>query len=314
MGYLPRRLDALRGGPTFRSDLFQIEQVGRGIWAAIGRPGSSILSNAGIVDLGTSTLVFDTFLTPQASSDLRTAAQVLTGRNPAFVVNSHWHFDHTLGNAMFGACTIYGTATTARLLTERGQALLVALEDPSWVEVTAALRIRTEEEKRPFYRHELGSELAARMQLRDARDRVRIRAPDSILEYRYTFPGPRSAMIVAGAGHSESDTVLFVTDEEVLFTGDLVSVGVHPRVGLPDVERWRSTLDKVANVRPRVLVPGHGPVADTVACDAMKAYLDLIESVAGRNTPAEVPAEYANWLAPGRFHQSVALLRAARAG
>lgn len=287
--------------------------MGKRVWAAIGRPGSAISGNAGIVDLGTSTLLFDTFLTPQAASDLRTAAQILTGRNPAFVVNSHWHFDHSLGNPMFGACSIYGTETTRDLLAERGGALVIALADPSWVDMTNDLQLRHDEERRPLYRHELGGELAARIQLREARDRVRIRTPDSVFETRYTFPGPRSAMVVEGSGHSESDTVLFVTDDEVLFTGDLVSVGVHPSVGLPDLERWRTTLDKVEKIRPRVLVPGHGPVTDVSACAALRTYLDRLEEVAQSAAPPEIPPEYADWLCPGRFFRSVAVLRAARA-
>jgi len=263
------------------------------------------------VDLGTTTLVFDTFLTPLAAADLRTASQIFTGRNPGFVANSHWHFDHSLGNALFGAASIYGTETTRQLLAQRGSGLIAALADPTWVDGTSALQARHDAERRPFYRHELGGELAARTQLRDERDRVRIRTPDAIFETRHTFPGSRSAMIVEGAGHSESDTVLFVTDEEVLFTGDLVSVGVHPTVGLSDLARWRGTLDKVARIRPRVLVPGHGPVSDVGACDGLREYLDRLEEVARGEGPPEIPSEYADWIGPGRFARSVATLRAA---
>src|SRR5690348_17354447 len=80
---------------------FRLEPLLDGVYAAIGIEGTGSGSNAGIIDLGDRTLVFDTFLTPQAADDLRTAAERLSGRPVAFVINSHWHSDHIHGNQAF---------------------------------------------------------------------------------------------------------------------------------------------------------------------------------------------------------------------
>ena len=59
---------------------FRLEQLAEGVYAAIHIEGGGAIGNAGIVDLGDRTLVFDAFLAPQPAADLRTAAEALTGR------------------------------------------------------------------------------------------------------------------------------------------------------------------------------------------------------------------------------------------
>ena len=54
---------------------FRLEQLADGVYAAIHSEGGEAIGNAGIVDLGDRTLVYDTFFTPQAAADLRFAAE-----------------------------------------------------------------------------------------------------------------------------------------------------------------------------------------------------------------------------------------------
>jgi glyoxylase-like metal-dependent hydrolase (beta-lactamase superfamily II) len=111
---------------------YRIEKVGAGTWAALALPGTGASSKSGSVDVGGETLVFDTSLTPQAAKDLRTAARLLTGRDPSTVVNSHGHPAPTLGNRVFGGCSIWSTSRTRDLLEERGPAMIRAIGDPTW--------------------------------------------------------------------------------------------------------------------------------------------------------------------------------------
>lgn len=96
---------------------FRIQQLADGVWAAIRVDGGAAIGNAGIVDLGDRTLVFDTFFTPQAAEDLRTAAEARTGRPVRAVINSHFHNDRMWGNQVFGSDTdIISTVETHRLI------------------------------------------------------------------------------------------------------------------------------------------------------------------------------------------------------
>ncbi|MGH2486968.1 MAG: MBL fold metallo-hydrolase, partial [Ktedonobacterales bacterium] len=90
-------------------------------------PGTGALGNAGIIDLGGVTLVFDTMMTFAAARDLRAAAERLTGRAPRYVVNSHFHLDHTMGNAVFSDAVIIATSATTPLIQEHNAPFLEQL-------------------------------------------------------------------------------------------------------------------------------------------------------------------------------------------
>jgi cyclase len=80
---------------------FRLIELTAGVYAAIARDGGAAHSNAGIVDLGDRTLVFDAMGTPKAATDLRAAAERLTGRPVTYFVNSHADHDHWLGKQVF---------------------------------------------------------------------------------------------------------------------------------------------------------------------------------------------------------------------
>jgi hypothetical protein len=71
-------------GPT-TSRHFSLQQIADGVHAAIDSAGAGAMSNAGIVDLDDVTLVFDTFMTPQAAADLRITAPEVFPRNLDFL-------------------------------------------------------------------------------------------------------------------------------------------------------------------------------------------------------------------------------------
>ncbi len=65
---------------SFTSHHFHLERLADGVYAAINSDEGWAICNASIIDLGDRTLVYDSFTSPQAASDLRDAAEYLTGR------------------------------------------------------------------------------------------------------------------------------------------------------------------------------------------------------------------------------------------
>ncbi len=191
------------------SDQFTFEELGEGVWAAIARPGAGASSNSGIVDTGLSSLVFDPSMTPRSARELRSAARILSGKEPFDVVNSHWHLGHTLGNRIFGGCTIRATRVTQDLLGRNGASAEAQVNDPEWSRSAARVEAQRDREARPLFREDLTCAAAARRDLGESRDAVSLRLPDEIFSGRFVYPGRHDVMIVEGAGHSESDTVLF---------------------------------------------------------------------------------------------------------
>jgi cyclase len=298
---------------SFPSDQFRIEPVSKGAWAAIALPGASSSSNCGIVDLGYATLIFDTSHTPQAAHDLWTAARLGTGRDPSVVVNSHWHFDHTLGNSSFRGAKFFATETTRKRLLQLGSVYAMTIGEGEWVEENLALSDRLARASDPLARESLAAALAARKELALVPRSELILVPDTGFEGRHWFPGKRDVQAVEGAGHSESDSVVFVGETEVLFAGDLVTVRTHPDLSGGSLPRWVTTLERIQRIEAKVIVPGHGPVGTPDAVGELQQYFATLESLAEGDDPVPIPPEYAEWAKPDRFPGNIASVRAARA-
>jgi alkyl sulfatase BDS1-like metallo-beta-lactamase superfamily hydrolase len=66
-------------GQTFKSKHFTIQKLADGVYVVIAKNGGYAICNAGIIDLGDATLIFDPFMTPEAAEDLKKASELLTG-------------------------------------------------------------------------------------------------------------------------------------------------------------------------------------------------------------------------------------------
>src|SRR5215467_13446797 len=100
---------------------FTIKKLADGVYAAISGDGSKAGSNAGFVVGSNSVLVVDTFVTTAAARDLLAEIRKVTNLPIRFVVNTHYHLDHTGGNAVFaetGATILAHRNVRAWLRTE----------------------------------------------------------------------------------------------------------------------------------------------------------------------------------------------------
>jgi cyclase len=293
----------------FRSERFDLQPVGPGAWTALGRRSAGLTSNAGIVDLGNVTLVVDSFLTLQAAQELRTACRVLTGRDPSALVNTHWHFDHCLGNVVFRDCEIYGTAHTREQILRQGEGFLPGFGGEAALRRLKALEAQSTAESRPLFHEELAVETAARRELYEMFRSLLVCAPNQVYTARYNFPTRKSAWIVEVEGLGEGRSMVFVPDAEVLFAGDVLFSGTHPALSGTDPERWRTALRHVQKIGAARLVPGHGPVGGAELPPAVLAYVTALQEAAQGPDPVPVPRDYAAWTSPSLFGLNI---RAAR--
>ena len=82
-----------------------------------------------------------------------------------------------------------------------------------------------------------------------------------------------------GRGHTKGDTVVWLPQEKILFSGDLVEFDATPYTGDAYLADWPATLDAIAALQPQKLVPGRGAALQTP--EAVKAGLDGT----GRSSP-----------------------------
>ena len=92
----------------------------------------------------------------------------------------------------------------------------------------------------------------------------------------------------AGPAHTTEDLIVHDESTGILFAGDVVFRGRIPYVGNADSRRWVSALDRMLQLRPAMLVPGHGPVSRQPAIDLALtrdylAHLRLTMGEAARN-------------------------------
>lgn len=289
---------------------FRLAELAQGVYAALAIPGTGAWANAGIVDLGDRTLVFDTCFTPRAALDLRAAAEQLTGRPATWVVNSHWHADHTHGNQVFADATIIATVGTQAAVAERGAGVVAELLTPGYLERLAAAVAR---EPDPAKQREGQELLADYRALLAGAESWQLCPPNLSFERRLVLHGGRrtAEVLSYGGGHTASDAFLWLPAEGILFAGDLVQVGLHVFLRDGDPSRWQAILAEMGQLGPAQVVPGHGPVADGSALAATAAYLADLQDrarafVQGGGTPEQaaqqaVPAAYAGWGAPSVF-------------
>ncbi|HUS16566.1 MAG TPA: MBL fold metallo-hydrolase, partial [Chloroflexia bacterium] len=263
---------------TWASPYFRLQRVADGIYAAIIVPGTGAWGNAGIVDLGERTLVFDTFATPAAARDLQAAAEHVTGRPVTWVVNSHNHLDHTFGNEVFTQATIVATGRTHDLILARGAAFIeAARRDLSGLDTLEAQR---DAESDPAKQRDLSNTLGEYRAIVAGLDTLQLRLPDLTFDKSLVFHGTHrtAELITYGGGHTPSDAFLYLPNERLLYMGDLVPVGFHPMMQQGDPEEWDRILARVGELNIETIVPGHGPVGTVWDLVRTRQYLTDLQS------------------------------------
>ncbi|HEY8324080.1 MAG TPA: MBL fold metallo-hydrolase [Ktedonobacterales bacterium] len=301
------------------SAFFRLEQLGEGVYHAIATPGSGSLGNAGIIDLGGQTLIFDTMMTSAAARDLRAAAERLTGRAPRYVVNSHLHIDHTIGNGVFDEATIIATTQTAALIAAENEAFLRELREHG-AEIDAKARAEAAAASDPAVRRDLEQQNDDYLALLREAHQTRSRPPDVTFESRLTIHGARrqAHLISWGGGHTPSDAVLYLPTERVLFSGDLIFYRCHASINRGDPAEWLRILGEMEKLDITSLAPGHGEVASPQAIAEQRDYLDAmlaraLQKVEASETDEQIaaaplPAEYRDYGFASGFAQTLLAL------
>ena len=289
-----------------KSKHFQLQRLADGVYSAVASERGYAICNAGIIDTGDRTIVFDTFISPEATKDLLRAAKRLTPQNNIRVVNSHYHNDHIRGNQVFPPdVDILSTATTFEGIAHKEP------EEIKWekenipkaiVDTKSKLRM----EKDPKRRHDLALSIVYYEAIMKSHPKLKTRLPNITFEGSLTIHGTRRQVeLLTLAGHTASDLVLYLPDEKIAFMSDLLFVNNHPYLAGCSPKRWRKSLREIGKLGVQTLVPGHGPVGSPSDLSLLDQYIQTLESIA-RNmvkmgkSPEEVrlqpiPPPFDNW-------------------
>jgi glyoxylase-like metal-dependent hydrolase (beta-lactamase superfamily II) len=265
------------------SEHFELQRIAGGVYAAIGSAGGAAYSNAGIIDLGDQTIVFDTFQTPVAAQHLRSAAETLTGRPASTVIISHFHGDHWGGNQVFADdVTIISTQQTREGMPAAVAWLAELKEDPSELQVEIKeSRNRLAEETDPGRHTSLENSIAHYQYILEALPTLEFRLPNLTFEGALTFHGAtRTAELHAvQPGHTASDAYLHLPDDGIVFMGDLGFFQCQPFMVYCDPGAWMAHLGQMEQTGIDTFVPGHGPLGSKADLVLQREYISVIEDL-----------------------------------
>jgi glyoxylase-like metal-dependent hydrolase (beta-lactamase superfamily II) len=187
--------------------------------------------NTGIVVGDNAVLVADAQATPVMAQDVVQRIRGVTSLPVRYVVLTHYHAVRVLGASGYGAQEIIASEDTYDLIAERG-----------------AQDMQSEIERFPRL----------------------FRAVESVPGLTWPTMTFRGAMTLwlgklevrlmqVGRGHTKGDTIVWLPQERVLFSGDLVEFAATPYAGDAYFADWPQTLDALAALEPEKLVPGRGP-------------------------------------------------------
>lgn len=302
------------------SSNFDLVKLDKGVYACIHKIGGKAICNAGIVDLGDRTIIFDTFLSPLVAEEIPILVEKL-GLSPIkYVINSHYHNDHVRGNQVFDEdVQIISTGKTAELIASEEPKAIAAEKNyaPQQLAYFDSL-------KRVFDGNTLSKEYEGILNYQpyfeamvETSDILETRIPDMIFDGEKVITGSKKEvkLISMGMGHSESDAVLYLPEEKILFAGDLVFKNMHPFMGESDPDGWENILDNLAQLQPEIIIPGHGPVGSSEDIKTMKKYFydtkKLVQDFIKDSLPstelrdAVIPDPYVDWSFDNFFYSNL---------
>jgi glyoxylase-like metal-dependent hydrolase (beta-lactamase superfamily II) len=114
-------------------------------------------------------------------------------------------------------------------------------------------------------------------------DGIELRWPDKTFSgsLEVDVGGRAVELIEVGPAHTAGDVIVHVPDAGVVFAGDVLFIGVAPMMWAGPVENCIAALDRVCNLQPDLVVPGHGPVTDVAGVRRAQSLLEFVDQEAG---------------------------------
>ena len=210
--------------------------------------GSFVDSNTSFIISDTGVLVIDTRPNPEEALKVLREIRKITSKPIKYVINTHFHGDHVFGNQIFAEATAIIAHKNGRLF----------LEGKTGQEHLAQFK---------------------KMGIPGLED-TRIVIPDISYQQGLDIIFGRFNLQIRylGKGHTDSDTIIYIPEEKVLITGDLVFNGKIPFAGHAYISEWIKRVEELEKFDANIIIPGHGAVGDKSMIQKMKQYLTELKN------------------------------------
>lgn len=289
---LAAQLGLLAQAAAARSN-FTVETVSPGIYALIRTEPASLWFNPNNVFIigKHDVIVVDSNISSEYTREVLAELRKLTNKPVKYVINTHWHEDHIIGNRVyrdaFPDVQVVGHRSTLTDLAtigaanrkgsvQNGRGFVGLLESKLEKGENLAGQNISDEERLGYQ-----SDIALVSSYLAEANSFQIVMPTVLVDDRLDLSrdGRRIEVRYLGKAHTGADLVVYLPDEKLVICGDLI---VHPvpLVGSTSYPlEYGATLEKLKALNAKVLIPGHGPVIrDNAYLDSMIGLMDAIKS------------------------------------
>ena len=296
--------------PIVDKGFASVRKIGNGLYATISDPsrGGTTYCNGGFLVGKDSAMLLEGFATSGGAAlqmeTLRTVSEVPVKG----ALDTHYHFDHSMGNAFYGAngVPLWAHASAAQRIVES----YAPLQGADKAAVLGPFEKRVQDAKSDTERQHSQSDLKAITELLQLANSSVLALPNHPLDPA-ELPisidlGGLTAVLESYPGHSGTDIIVRVPDQNVVYTGDLLFSGFYPVCfdEKATISVWRDTLKKFASFdKDTLFVPGHGQICGQEGIASIREVFDDIAEQAHKMYQAGVPTNEAQnrYAVPDKF-------------
>ena len=263
--------------PAPQAAAYKFTEIVPGVYSAIGTGSMNVGSNSAVIVNKDDVMIVDSHISPESGRAMLQELKAITDKPVRFLINTHFHYDHTSGNQAFPpGVDIIGHEFTRRKLTgdilEKGMFADLLKGLPAQLD---GIKARAAAETDATAKARLDQQVRVQTAFANSLNDLKVTPPTvTLVDHMTLFRGDREIrLLYLGHGHTGGDIVVYLPKEKVLCSGDLL---VHDVANLIDgyVNEWPDTLEKLKPIDFVDVIPGHGdPFKGKERIDWFQAYL-----------------------------------------
>ena len=296
--------------PLVDKGFASVRKIGNGLYATISDPskGLTTICNGGFLAGKDGALLIEGFTTPAGASFQMDALRMVTQVPVKAALDTHYHFDHSMGNAFYGAngVPVWAHAAVAQRIVESYS----PMQGAEKAAVLGPFEKRVQDAKLDADRQHAQSDLNALTGIFQIANSSVLALPNHPIDpakLPMNFDlGGLTAVLESYPGHSGTDVIVRIPEQNVTYAGDLLFSGWYP-VAVDDkatISGWRATLAKFAAFdKDTLFVPGHGQLCGQEGIATIREVFDDIAAQAEKMFKAGVPIQEAahRYVVPDKF-------------
>jgi glyoxylase-like metal-dependent hydrolase (beta-lactamase superfamily II) len=296
--------------PLVDKGFASVRKIGNGLYATISdwSKGNTTVCNGGFLVGRDTALLMEGFATPAGASFQMDALRMVSQAPVKGALDTHYHLDHSIGNAFYGTrgIEVWAHPAAARRIVDS----YTPLQGADQAAALGPFQKRVKDAKSEVERAHAQGDLNAFTTVFQLANAGVLAMPNRPLDPT-KLPmkvdlGGLTALIESYPGHSGTDIVVRVPEQNVVYTGDLLVNGWYPACldENTTVFGWRATLKTFASWdKDTLFVPGHGQLCGQRGIAAVREVFDDIAEQTDRMFKRGVPAEEAQhrYVVPKKF-------------